>query len=200
MRVVRGDGGPESVCGGGIASGLAGPIRRRNAPDSIVFVLPDGAGDPHVTLAGGDVLSPTVHGNAALVVPREPVVGASWTTPAGIREIARYRDLDARGWTPPRALLPALEPLPPGADTTPRRAARRCSPSTADLPVDPGGERDRRVDGRSRPLHARRHRPVALVELHLTPFDASQRNSASLTQGRLLVGMLHGRMTVGGQH
>ena len=35
-----------------------------------------------------------------------------------------------------------------------------------------------------------------LVELHLTPFDASQRNSASLTQGRLLVGMVHGRMTV----
>ena len=35
-----------------------------------------------------------------------------------------------------------------------------------------------------------------VVELHLTPFAASQRNSASLTQGRLLIGMAGGAMTV----
>lgn len=194
--VVRGDGGPGSVCselGGRFESGLASQIRRHNAPDSVLFLLPDGAGDPHVTLSNGRVLSPGVRDNAALVVPDAPAVGASFTTPSGVREISRWRDLDTRGWTPPEG-CPTLESLPTGAEELARRAALLAADRvypwiqeasvTGVSPVGPG-LCTREVTDRS-----------LLVELHLTPFDASQRNSASLTQGRLLVGMEHGRMTV----
>jgi hypothetical protein len=193
--VVRGTGGPGGFCitASGV-TGLASPIRRSNAPDSVVFVLPDGARDPHATLSDGVVLSPAVHDNVALVVPREPeVVGASWTTPAGIRAIARWRDLDAKGWTPPEG-CPKLGTLPAGAGKRAARAALlavdRIYPSiqqaavTRVSPVGPGlCTRD--VTDRS-----------LMVELNLTPFDVSQRSSASLTQGRLLAGMVDGRMTV----
>ncbi len=104
-----------------------------------------------------------------------------------------YRDLDARGWTPPER-CPALEPLPPDADAAARRAGLlavdRIYPWIQEASVtgvSPVGPGLCTRDATDRSL---------LVELHLTPFDASQRNSASLTQGRLLVGMLHGRMTV----
>jgi hypothetical protein len=194
--ILRGNGGPGAVCGGlaSIAqSGIVSPLPRHDAPDSVLFVLPEGATDPQVTLSGGVVLAPEIHDNAALVVPREPVFGASWTSPSGVREIARYRDLDAKGWTPPEG-CPKLDPLPADAEGQARRAALlavdRIYPSIQQAAVT-------RVSPLGRGLCTPEVSDRSLVvELNLTPFDASQRSSASLTQGRLLAGMVNGRMTV----
>jgi len=194
--VVRGKGGPGSDCIGlaGAASSFVGTIPRHSAPDSVVFMLPDGARDPHVTLSSGVIVSPKVHDNAALVVPDELPVGASFTTASGVREISRWRDLRAKGRQPGDAGCPQFEALPADADAQARRAALLSvdsiypwiqEASVTDVsPVAPG-LCTRAVTDRT-----------LMVELHLTPFDASQRSSASLTQGRLLVGMLHGRMVV----
>ena len=194
--VLRGKGGPASACGGsgGFGSGFALLIPGHERPDSVLFVLPDGARDPQVTLGSGIVLSPTIHDNVALLVPREPaVVGASFTAPSGVREIARWHDLDAKAWTPP-ARCPALEPLPTGAEALARRAALLAADR-----IYPGIQ-EARVTTVTRLGPGLCTRGVSdrslVVELHLTPFDASQRQSSSLTQGRLLVGMVHGRMTV----
>jgi hypothetical protein len=194
--VVRGKGGPGSDCIGlaGAAPSFVGTIRRHHAPDSVVFMLPDGARDPHVTLSNGLIVSPEIHDNAALVVPDEPPVGASFTAPSGVRQISRWRDLDAKGRTPQDAGCPRFDRLPADAEAQARRAALLTVDSiypwiqeasvTGVSPVGPG-LCTRAVTDRA-----------LMVELHLTPFAVSQRKSASLTQGRLLVGMLHGRMVV----
>jgi hypothetical protein len=191
--VVRGKAGTASTCNGspGSSPGTLTLLPRRNAPDSVLFVLPDGARDPQVTLSSDFVLAPKVQGNVALAVPHEPPVGASYTTAAGVRQIARWHDLHARGWSPAKG-CPKLEPLPPGAEDLARRAALlavdRIYPwiqeasVTGVSPVGPG-LCTRAVTDRS-----------LMVELHLTPFKATR--SASLTQGRLLVGMRRGEMTV----
>jgi hypothetical protein len=192
--VLRGKVGSASTCNPlpGLTPGSVSPVPRRNGFDSVLFVLPDGAGDPRVTLSSGVVASPEVRGNVALVVPPDAMpVGASYTSSSGVREIARWRDLHAQGWTPPEG-CPKLEPLPTGAETLARRAALlaidRIYPSirkasvTGVSHVGPG-LCTREVTDRS-----------LMVELHLTPVAAT--NSASLTQGRLLVGMEHGEMTV----
>jgi hypothetical protein len=190
--VVRGAAGAGGVCGGPVSEGFASQLLRRDGPDPVLFVLPDGARDPQVLTRDG-IVSPAVHDNVALAVPGEPAIGASFTDASGVRRIARYRELHARGWTPP-AGCPRLDPLPASAGNLAERAALlavdRLYPwiqearVTRVSPVQPG-LCPREVTDRS-----------LLVELRILPFDASQRASDSLTQGRVLVGMEGGEMTV----
>jgi hypothetical protein len=188
---VRGAGGDGSVCTGGGPVPLVSQIGRRDGPDGVLFVLPDGSGDPQV-LTRGSVVEPEVHDNVALAGQPESIVSASYTDTSGVRRISRWRDLHANGWTPQGC--PALDPLPADAEAQARRATllavSRVYPWIQEASVtgvSPAGPGlcTREVTDRS-----------LAVSLRILPFDASQRKSASLTQGRLLVGMQGGRMSV----
>jgi hypothetical protein len=188
--VLRGKAGDGGECSGGEPGASVGRIPRRGGPDGVLFVLPDGAADPQIL--AGSVLEPEPRENVAYVVPPEPAAGASYTDASGVRHLARWGDLHAKGWTPEGC--PALAPLPADAEAQAKRAALlavgRVYPwiqeasVTGVSPAAPG-------------LCTRAVTDRALeVDLRILPFDASQRASASLTQGRLLVGMVDGRMTV----
>jgi hypothetical protein len=173
-----------------MADGFVTQIPARNGRIAL-FVLPDGSGDPQVLIRGSS-LEPEVRDNVALAAPPESIVSASYTDAAGVRRISRWRDLHAKGWTPQGC--PALDPLPADAQAQAQRAAllavSRVYPwiqeaSVAGVtPVGPGLCTPEVTD-----------RSLA-VSLRILPFDESQRKSASLTQGLLLVGMERGRMTV----
>ena len=113
-----------------------------------------------------------------------PIIITSWTDAAGVRRI--IPDHDPRAYLPPRG-CPALGPLPANAEASARR--------TALLAVDriyPVIEADvtavTRGGGTCHPAR------TLTVSLHLTPL--THRNSDSLSQGRVLVGMVDGHMQV----
>jgi hypothetical protein len=165
---------------------------RGHEPGSVSMVLPAGATDTQVTLADGRRLTPALHDGVALVRVPRAAVAAGWTDAAGTRHITRI-DRERDGRSIPEG-CPRLDPLPPDAEAQARRAALMASdylyPDLAEAEVTGvtrvgPGLCTRSVTDRS-----------LLVSLRIRPGEPSQRQSASLTQGRLLVGMEQGEMTV----
>ncbi|HWK29902.1 MAG TPA: hypothetical protein VNS09_25260 [Solirubrobacter sp.] len=154
------------------------------------FLFPDGTHDVRITLADGTRLAPTVHDGAVLeTAGASDFAIASWTGASGTRHISANEF--ARYERPPEA-CPALEPLPADAQAQAERVAL--------LDVDrfyPGVEAARvtgvRVPDGTPCGSGERSLEVSLA---LTPSDPKARSSASLSQGRLLLGVVGGELRV----
>jgi len=166
---------------------------RRGRPGTLLLVLGDGARDIRVTLTDGTVISPELHDNAVLLGLPRMATSTSWTTAAGARHVYRYQDPDPNESRDAQG-CPALDPLPADADAQARTAALeavdRLYPGVQEATVtavEPAGPGlcTRAVTDRS-----------LQVSLHLVPRDPAERGSASLSQGRLLLGVIDGRMAV----
>jgi hypothetical protein len=158
----------------------------------LLMALPADASDAQVTLANGVLVTPGLHDGVALVRFPRTAIAAGWTDAAGTRHITTLVQHQAR--RPDPQGCPRLDPLPPDAVARARRAALMA----ADYLY--AGLEAASVTGVSRlgPVvctHAVTDRTLN-VGLRLVPTSARARHSSSLTQGRLLVGMVHGRMTV----
>jgi hypothetical protein len=144
-----------------------------------------------VTLANGMLLTPALHNGVALVRYPRAVVATGWTDAAGTRHIVRI-DRRRDGPSIPEG-CPRLDPLPPDAEAQARRAALMASDYLyPDLVQADVTDVTRIGRGLCTPSVTERS---LLVSLRIVPSAPSPRN-ASLTQGRLLVGMVDGRMKV----
>jgi hypothetical protein len=185
------------------------PIRELVRPRLLLLVLPDGTRDVLVTLtdgrvfaplpidvrdAAGDQLpSPAPRDNTVLAsLPGNPA-NESWTSATGVRRV------DIQALVPPARLprvegCPSLGPLPADAAAQARAVALR---SVATLYQ---GVVEARVVSVARPAGTPCRASAAArslaVGLSLVQADPAARNSASLAQGRLLLGMVNGRMAV----
>jgi hypothetical protein len=170
------------------ATGWAPP--RNGRPGMLLMLLPQGARDVRLTATDGTAIAAAPENGIVFVTLTRTVTSSGWTDAAGVRHIEQLEHVDPR--------LPSgcrqLDPLPAGADAKARQVAlmmagffypgiERASVTRVG-PVRPGFC-TRAVTDRS-----------LLVSLRLVPRSAAARRSASLTQGRLLVGMVHGRMAV----
>jgi hypothetical protein len=155
-------------------------------------IFPDGTRDVVVTLADGIRVPAKLQDNAILVTRPQDVEKASWTAGSGTRHIIEI------GFPAARPVLPetcpaALAPLPKDATADAERVALiavdRLYPGVAEASVT----------GTAHPLGtpcpglASR---TLEVRLKLVPRGRKQRKSASLTQGRLLVGKVDGHLQV----
>jgi hypothetical protein len=151
-------------------------------------ILPDDATDATVTLMDGRQLEPPVRHNAVLVAVPDDPAAVGWT-----RGRTRYVRQYATFYAPTLERCPRrLDRLPAGWRATAMRAALRAvddlyngvSRATVTSVVRPAGTPcDAAVTARS-----------VAVSLHLVRAD--NRASASLSQGRLLLGVIGERMTV----
>jgi hypothetical protein len=152
-------------------------------------ILPDDAIDARITSLGGDQVAPPVRDNALLVAKPRLYASIGWT-----RGRTRYVRQEATLYGPRPGSCPRLDALP--ADW--RAGAARIALRSVDQAYNglvratvtsiaratgtpcPGGDPARSV----------------LVSLHLVTASRAARSSASLSEGRLLLGMVRGRMTV----
>jgi len=151
-------------------------------------LLPDDTHDVILVDRGGSRRSVTVRDNALVA---DDVRGASWTGPNGVRHVRWHLAEPPRAKLPARC-PPALDPLPADAVERARRAALlavdRLYPHASAATVS-GATPSRATP--CGPAVTRRS-----IELSLQLVPRGETRSASLAQGRLLLGMLDGRMTV----
>jgi hypothetical protein len=157
----------------------------------VLLVLPAGSSDVTLWQVDGDVSEPALHNGAALVQLSAQPANVAWTGPSGTRYVRRYAGGPA---AQPHMRCPPLRPLPRDASEQARRAALAAVqfiyPDVAAASVtgvSPLGPGLCSASVSSRTL---------VVSLRLVPRDPVERQSASLTQGRLLVGMSGPRMIV----
>jgi hypothetical protein len=165
---------------------------RHGEPGALLMALPAGARDVRVTRSSGLIMVMEPRDGIAEVRLARPVAAASWTDAAGVRHVQRM--LAAEPHRPRDPGCPRFDALPADADAQARRAALLVVDSvypqaaeasvTSVAPAGPG-LCTRAVTDRT-----------LVVSLHLVLRGAAANRSASLTQGRLLVGVLHGHMTV----
>jgi len=157
------------------------------------ILLRDGTRDIRATLADGKRLAPAMQGGALLVRTTSRLAVLSWTGASGERHVLRTA-FAPKTTTPPTSCPAALDPLPRAENAQAERAALlivdRLYPHAASAAVT----------GSARPLGT--PCPDAVTErsmevrLSLVPHDRAARRSARLSQGRVLVGNIDGRMTV----
>ena len=191
LCLVRSD--SSAICGTVASAVRAGtPIGGQSA-EGLEFLLRDGSRDVRVTLAGGTRLAPALQGNGLLLRTKSLFSVLSWTSASGERHVVR-NGLVPEPATPPRSCPARLDPLPEAENAPAERAALVAVDRLYPHAVSAA------VNGSARPLgtpcaDAVSERTVE-VRLRLTPRDPAARRSASLSQGRVLVGNLDGRMTV----
>jgi hypothetical protein len=189
-----------TVSGGGYLGGC-GPISAlrddvaqggwMGSTEALLFE--DGVRDVRLLLQNGRREAPRVVDNGLLA--RSPIgyTGVSWTSASGTRYVNRIKP-PARGAGPPSTCPSALAPLPPDAMKQARRVAL--------LAVDqlyPGAASARVTEVQTEPgTPCAQALTIRMLEvtLKLVPADPRQRKSASLSQGRLLVGMQDGALRV----
>ncbi len=154
--------------------------------------MPDGTREVILTDADGRSRPLALHDNAALVATRPFAAAVGWTGASGRRHILRRKLTKPLGPTPQGC--PQLQPLPANAVAVARDAALlavdRLYPAIGEAWVTSAA----RAAGT--PCSAAITRRTIVVNLHLLTVDPARRSSASLSQGRLLLGVVGGRMVV----
>lgn len=160
--------------------------------DWYAVLVPDTTRDVRFVGRDGSQGAGSIRDNALLALAPDGIGGLSWTGASGTRYIRRST-------APPQVTIPVacprrLDPLPADAAARASRAAliavdrlypQAMRAEVTGATVAPGTPCSRAISQRS-----------VEVELALVPRDPGQRSSASLSQGRLLVGMRDGSMRV----
>ena len=157
-----------------------------------MLILADGLHDVRVTLSDGRVSAPRLHDNA-VIAEFPDVANASWTSPDGARHIQIFQLL-APGTLPPVEGCPSLGPLPADAEAQARAVALRSVATLYQGVIEASAVSAGRPPGT--PCRASAAARSIAVGLSLVQADPAARKSASLSQGRLLLGMVNGRMAV----
>jgi hypothetical protein len=178
--------GNEAACGQ-----LAKMLSEEIAPGVVFkgwfgFLFRDGTRDVRLTFADGRRLPAPIHSNLASGIGDGPIEITSWTGPSGRRHIVST--VNAALFQRPASCPRALDPLPPDAEAAARRAALLAVDHTYAEVVEADVTAVKRGGG---PCGRAISDRTIEVGVHLT-----QRGSASLSQGRLLVGMVDGDMQV----
>jgi hypothetical protein len=176
--------GGASACGH-LAKMLRGEIAPGTVADGqFAFLVPDGTRDVRVTLADGRRVAPPVRANAAIGTATSQIAITSWTGALGARHIVA----DEFSATRLPSGCPRLDPLPADASRAAGRAARLAVDQIYNGVIEADVTAVTRGGGTCDPGR------TLTVALHLTP--RTNRSSASLSQGRLLVGVVDGHLKV----
>jgi hypothetical protein len=161
--------------------------------DLFALLLPDGTRDVVLTRLDGTTTRPLLRDNGVVVRDAAKIGMASWTGASGTRYTKR-NEFAPQATAPPRTCPSKLDPLP--ADAVDRAANVAMIAAGGLYPYAD----EAKVAGTARPAGTPCSQAITArsieVTLHLTPRSATARTSASLSQGRLLLGMLGGQMTV----
>jgi hypothetical protein len=191
LYVFRGEQEEGASCGDVTPRGPGSVMYSVSAPPlAVAAVAADGVDELELRFPDGSRERHRFADNGLYVPLDEAPVAASWIDPDGRTQQNEFPVIEA---DPPGAsTCAALDPLPPDAEARAREAALAAAPR-----LYPGTRDPRVEDVRSAPADAggcgEQTRDRALVvALRLDPGI----ESASLSQGRLLVGQVGGRMVV----
>jgi hypothetical protein len=198
--------GVVSLCvlltGGSVTTAGCGPVARAIRGDQapvlslgrrLAALLPDGSRDFWVINDDGTRRTYAVHDNAVLApATRGLIVGAAWTS-AGDTRFVIFPGLVPEAKRPPSTCPGRLDPLPADAAALARRAALRAVDEAYPQAREARVARTRKTAADGTPCPAAVSSRSMEVWLDLVPRD---RKRANLPQGRLLAGMVGGRMTV----
>jgi hypothetical protein len=157
------------------------------------LLFQDGVRDVRLLRQDGRREAPRVPENGLLA--RSPIgyTGVSWTSSSDRRYVNRIKPPE-HSPRPPSTCPASLDPLPPKAADRARDVALLAvdelypgvrESTVTDVQREPGTPCGREITART-----------LEVSLHLVPTDPKLRKSASLSQGRLLVGMQNGALRV----